>query len=135
MEAFRPRAGRPLGITIIAVLMLITALFGLCGGITHFVGAPFAIFNSGLGGVFGNATQALFGILLAIANIILAGGLLNTARWAYYATLVIEILALVNGAAFGGIGVPRAFCGAYIIPLIVIIYMLVDSNVRRAFRL
>lgn len=135
MQAFQPRADRPLGITILAVLMLVTAVLGLCGGITHFVGAPLAIFNTGFGGVFANATQATIGIVLAILNIFLAGGLLRTQQWAYFATLAIEALALINGAAFGGLGVPRLFCGTYLIPLLVIIYMLVDGNVRRAFRI
>jgi hypothetical protein len=134
MNEFRSTE-RPLGISIIATLMMVFAILGLCGSLAAFGFAPLAVFGrGGLGAVFATGFGGLIGLVLAVANLILAAGLFRLQSWAYWATIIIEVLSLFNAGIAGDLGVPRVGCGVHLIPLIVIIYMLVDQNVRRAFR-
>jgi lysylphosphatidylglycerol synthetase-like protein (DUF2156 family) len=120
---------RPTGVTIIATLMLIGALLSLCGGLTALIGAPFNILQLDIGGLFADSFSALFAIVLAVANLILASGLFNLQKWAYWITVLIQGLAVVNGLRGGSWGL-----FSMIIPLIVVAYLLLDQRVRAAFR-
>jgi len=129
------RSGRPLGVTIIAALMVITAIFAVCGGLVKLGAAPLGFFTDGFGGVFSDAGGGIISIVLAILNLVLAFGLFGLQRWAYFATIIVVIAQVLLGVT--GIGVPRI--GIFgllsnIFPIIALIYMLLDGNVRRAFR-
>lgn len=132
-----PTRTRPLGITIIALLMGLFAILGICGSLTAFGFAPFAVFNDGgLGAVFSNGFGAIVGLIVSVANLLLAIGLWTLRPWAFWATVIVEVLSLLNAGYFfvGRVGVPRPGFGIHIIPLLVLLYLFLDGNVRRAFR-
>jgi hypothetical protein len=127
---------RPTGITIIATLMILFSVVGICGSLTTIAGAPFAIFGEGLGAMFSSSFAGIVGLLLAIANIILAIGLFSLQKWAFWGTVIVEVLALINGGLFvvGRLGVPTLCFGYHLVPIVILLYLFLDSNVRRAFR-
>lgn len=119
---------RPLGITIIAILMFIQAIFEIIIGIFSFFGR---LITNPLAGLLVGWIPLAIGVLLFI----LAGGLWTLKPWAYWATLVLEIVNIV----FHFLGYQQthslfAIISGGIISIIVVIYLLVDGNVRRAFR-
>jgi hypothetical protein len=119
------RGSRPLGITIIAIIMAIQGILGIIGGIillAHGVGAPGAM---GLG---------IFTLILGILYLVLAWGLWTLQPWAFWTTVVIEVIALINGilglvGGQTGVGIL-----SLILPIIILIYLFADRNVRAAFR-
>ncbi len=126
---------RPLGITIIAGLMGLFAFLGLCGSLTGLGLSPFAIFGEGgLGAMFSAGFSSIFGLVLSVGGLYVAWGLWTLQPWAFWATVIIEVLNLLNGGlAFSG-GLRGAVCGVNIIPLLILAYLFLDGNVRRAFR-
>jgi hypothetical protein len=126
---------RPLGITIIATVLGFFALLSLCGSLTSLGFAPFAIFSdAGFGGMFSQGFGALFGLILAVAQLLLVVGLWTLQPWAFWATVIVEVLALFNGGFGVTQGLRGALCGINIIPLLVLAYLFLDKDVRRAFR-
>ncbi len=119
---------RPLGITIIAILLFIQAVLVIVGGIFSFFGH---LFSNPLSGLLVGWIPLAIGVLLFI----LAWGLWTIKPWAYWATLVLEIVNIV--LHFFGYQQTHSFFAIIsggIISLIVVIYLLVDRNVRRAFQ-
>ena len=117
---------RPIGVTIIALLLGIQAIFGICIGVVTMIG--------GLG-----STLSFLGIIATVLGLIelfFAWGLWTLRRWAFWATVIIELLSLVNSAL--SLFQPRAnvgvIIGYMILPIVILLYFLVDSNVRAAFR-
>ena len=120
---------RPIGITIIAILIFIQAIvqiiFGLIVFFTVTALAPMT-------GLFVGWIPLAFGILF----LVLAWGLWTLKPWAYWTTLVLEGLnILLNLFQFGQ---PNhsifGILGGGILSIIIVIYILVDRNVREAFR-
>ncbi len=127
---------RPLGITIIAVLLGISALAGICGSVFAITASPFEIFRQGFGSAFASGIWGIFGLAIAVAELVLALGLWSLQRWAFWATVVVEVLNMFNsGAGYAaGHGAFQVGCGVHIIPLLILAYLFLDGNVRRAFR-
>ncbi len=127
------RRARPLGITILAIILAIFGILALLGVILGFIGV------SQLGGaVAGAATVALIiAAIFAIAYLVLAWGLWTLKPWAFWATVVVMVLSLLE-ALFGlivqhtGLGLTSII--GLIIPIVVLIYLFADRNVRAAFR-
>jgi len=110
---------RPLGITIIAIIMAIYGILGIIGGIML------------LGS---SATLGVVAIILGILELVLAWGMWTLQKWAFWTTVILEVLAVLNGIfaitgnnTAGGIG-------GIVIALIILIYLFADRNVREAFR-
>ena len=119
---------RPLGITIIAILMFIQAIFEIVVGIFSFFGN---LISNPLSGLLVGWIPLAVGVLIFI----LAWGLWTIRPWAYWATLILEIVNIV--LHFFGYNQTHsifAFISGGIISIIIVIYLLVDGNVRRAFR-
>jgi hypothetical protein len=119
---------RPLGITIIAILMFIQAIFEIVVGIFSFFGN---IIKNPLSGLLVGWIPLAVGVLIFI----LAWGLWTLKPWAYWVTLIFEIVNIV----FHFLGYNQthslfAIISGGIISIIIVIYLLVDGNVRRAFR-
>jgi hypothetical protein len=119
---------RPIGVTIIAILMGIQGLFLLFLGIL----ALFGIFVPGVGGAF--LFLAIITILIGLLILYFASSLWKLRRWAFWATVIIEIINVVEGlvALLSGRGLVNIF--GLILSAIILIYFLADSNVRAAFR-
>jgi hypothetical protein len=124
-------ARRPLGITIIAILLFITAVIDIIGGLSSVIGSPPT-------GTFSDVLLGWFPLVIGVIEFVLAWGLWTLKPWAYWGTLVIEIVNILIHF-FGFLGLPRshsalAVVSGGIVSIIIVIYLLVDGNVRRAFR-
>jgi hypothetical protein len=118
------RRSRPLGITIIAIIMAIQGILGIIGGIMLLAGGA----GAGAMGV------GIFTLILGVLYLILAWGLWTLQAWAFWTTVVIEVIALINGIlglVGGQMGVGLL---SLILPIIILIYLFADPNVRAAFR-
>ncbi len=120
---------RPFGITVIAVLALISGLFGLCWPTLVFTGSTF------LGPILGTigVIAGIFLILGPVLQLIFAYGAFNLRSWAWYLGLVATgitvigvIINLIDGASFWS-----AMWGSTL-SVIIFIYLL-TPNVRGAF--
>jgi len=124
-------ARRPFGITILAILMFISAVIEIIGGLTSVIGNT----------PTGTASDVLLGwfpLVLGVITLILAWGLWTIKPWAYWGTLVVEIVNILIHF-FGFLGLPKthsalAVVSGGIISIIIVIYLLVDRHVRRAFQ-
>jgi hypothetical protein len=124
-------AKRPLGITIISILLFITAVIDIVGGI-------FGLIGTRPSGSVNDIFVDYFPLIIGVIELVLAWGLWTLKPWAYWATLIVEIISILVHF-FGFLGLPRthsalAVISGGIISIIIVIYLLVDGNVRRAFR-
>ncbi|MEO9057470.1 MAG: hypothetical protein ACR2H5_17185 [Ktedonobacteraceae bacterium] len=136
---------RPLGVSIIAIVLIIQAIFELLVGILAIV-AIFAIGHAitthghtttgsvvdVLGGTLGGIS-----LVIGILTLIFALGLWMLKRWAFWLTVIIEAISLVRHAL--GFLHPNSSTVSIviglIIPIAILLYFLVDRNVREAFRI
>ena len=119
---------RPLGISIIAILLFIQAIFEIVGGIFSFLGR---LITNPLAGLLVGWIPLAIGVLL----LILAWGLWTLKPWAYWVTLVLEIVNIVlHFLGYQQTHSLFAIISGGIISIIVVIYLLVDRNVRTAFQ-
>jgi hypothetical protein len=111
---------RPLGISIIAVIMAIQGVLGILGGILLLAGGVPAL--------------GLITLILGVLYLVLAWGLWTLKPWAFWGTVILEVLTLINGIF--GLGLGRATSGilSIIFAVVVLVYMFADRNVRQAFR-
>lgn len=107
-----PRGSRPLGITIIAIVVGIQGIFTIIAGL-QFLGT--------------------ITIVLGVLTVLLAWGLWTLQSWAFWTAVVLEVIDIVNdlfalrqGAS--GVIPSLIFSG------LILIYLLRDENVRAAFR-
>ena len=113
---------RPIGITIIAILMIISGILLIIGGIglTALGVLSIAFLAGGIGS-----------IILGIASLVVAWGLLKGAGWAWIITLIITIISIiVNIASLAG-GQTANIIGIIINGII--IYYLYRPNVKAYF--
>ena len=135
---------RPLGVTIIAILLGIQGLIELIGGILLVVAA-----NSLSHRIVANGHTIIarfvdtFGIALGVVGIVVGlitlffvFSLWTLQRWAFWAVVIIEGLSLLR-SIFELVRHTGSTIGVIlgmIIPAVVFLYFLLDPNVRRAFR-
>ncbi len=139
------RQQRPLGVTILSILIGLQGLGEILIGILA-VGALMAIGHAFRGHGHTNVATALdilgwiLGILPLVVGaitLIIAIGLFLLKRWAYWTTVVVSIIFLIRQVY--ELIQPRetytlVIIGT-IIPVVILLYLLLDQNVRRAFRL
>ena len=113
---------RPLGITIIAIIMAIQGILAVIGGILLMTG----------GGVL--STIGVITLILGILYLVLAWGLWTLKTWAFWGTVVLEVLTLINGILGLVQHTPAQGVLSLIFAVVVLIYMFADRNVRAAFR-
>ncbi len=124
---------RPLGITIIAIILGISAVLGLIAIILGLVALGAAHLDGAL------ATAAIVALIIAavfaLLELFLAWGLWTLKPWAFWATAVIEAIRILDGLY--ALFVQHAAIGSailsLIIPIIILIYLFADRNVRAAF--
>lgn len=109
---------RPLGITIIAILLAIGGILGIISGITALAVSP---------------TLAIINLVLGVAELVLAWGLWTLQRWAFWATVVVEALLLLYGVYVIVQGGIASGIVSVVIAAIILIYLFADRNVRVAF--
>lgn len=131
---------RPTGVTVIAILSLISGLLGLCG-VSPLLGISVigAIIPTGVTQILGAIGIVVSALLVVgpILQIIFAYGAWNLRSWAWWFGIVatgISVLGVIIGIiGSGGAAVPTIVTNA-LLPIIIFIYLLVP-DVRRAFSL
>ena len=127
---------RPLGVTIIAVLDIIAGVIALLGGILGFVGIGLA--GERLPGVVDAVAgiALVLAIIFGLAALVLGWGLWTLKPWAYWATVVLQILTIADHLLgwFAHHLSTASLVADIIIPVIIVVYLLADRNVREAFR-
>jgi len=134
---------RPGGIAFLGILFVLLGILSLCwSGFAFSFGALSASFGQWLGalrlGSFGSqaALQGAIGLVAAIVQIIVGGGLMGLKRWAWILAFLAVALNVAQGVVsmIGG-GFFSICCGAFwlLIPLGILVYLLTPS-VRRAFK-
>ncbi len=127
---------RPLGVTIIAILAIIVGIIAVIGGILGFLGIGLA--GAQIPKVIDAAAIVALILLLifGVANLVVGWGLWTLKAWAFWITVMVELLTIADHI-FGWL-VHRIGLGSLIadivIPVIIVVYMLADRNVREAFR-
>jgi hypothetical protein len=88
---------RPLGVTILAVLMMLLGLWTLCGGLFSLAGFSLGFIGSLFGAdpSIGAGFSALFSLIWGIVAILLGLGLWRLMRFAWSGTIVILAVRLV----------------------------------------
>ncbi len=120
---------RPAGITVIAILALLSGLFGLCWPTLVLTGSTF------LGPIFGTVgvIASIFLIVGPILQIIFAYGAFKLSSWAWYLGLISTGITVVGVIInlFDGASIGSALWGS-IWAIIIFIYLL-NPKVREAF--
>ena len=124
---------RPLGITIIAAFLGISALLAL---VVLILGLN-RVSTLGLGeGMTASTSIALLGaIILGFFEVALAWGLWTLRPWAYWTTIIVEVIRVILGLYVVLILQKAIISGilSLIIPIIILVYLVADRNVRAAF--
>ena len=124
---------RPLGITIIAAFLGISALLAL---LVLILGLN-RVSTLGLGeGMTASTSLALLGaIILGFFEVALAWGLWTMRPWAYWTTIIVEAIRVILGLYVVLILQKAIISGilSLIIPIIILVYLVADRNVRAAF--
>jgi hypothetical protein len=130
-------ASRPTAVTVIAVLLIIGGALGVLGGLAGlFLGAAVGVAGgSGEAAAAGGlvALLSIVAIVLSLVNFVIAYGLWTLKPWAWIATLVLEGISILLslGNVVSGNGAGGAVFGIAIAG--VIIYYLMQPNVKQAF--
>ncbi len=124
---------RPLGITIIAAFLGISAILAL---LILILGLN-RVSTLGLGeGMTASTSIALLGaIILGFFEVALAWGLWTLRPWAYWTTIIVEVIRVILGLYVVLILQKAIISGSLslIIPIIILVYLVADRNVRAAF--
>lgn len=130
---------RPIGVTIIALLAILSGLIGACWAISLSGFATAAWLTGALFGgdglqAWGNSALwgAITGVASAVFSLIFGIGAWNLRPWAWWVGVIAMALSLINPilALISGDIVPGFF--GLIIPVAVLIYLLLPST-RQAF--
>jgi uncharacterized membrane protein (DUF2068 family) len=127
---------RPVGVTIIAVLDIIVGLLVLIGAILGFLGLGLA--GERIPGAIDAVAGVALGVavIIGIAQLVVGWGLWTLKRWAFWTTVVLEILTIADHLfawLVHHISI-ASLIGNIVIPVIIVVYLFADRNVREAFR-
>lgn len=124
MERLHPLRTRPLGITIISILLGIDGIVEAILGIISLVSGA-----APLGGIVL--------LILGLLTLALAWGLWTLQSWAFWGIVIIEALNVIYTIYEFAMGRANANASSLIfsliLPIVILLYMFLDRNVRRAF--
>jgi len=142
MQNTLPHA-RPLGVTIIAVLLIIAGIAEILIGVLTFAGV-FSVAHviavhghhvtasvlDTLGGILAGIS-----ILIGIVTLIFAWGLWTLKTWAFWLVVALEVFSLVRHLFefTRPDHSTTAIVLGLVLPVVILLYFLVDPNVRAAF--
>jgi hypothetical protein len=126
---------RPIGVSIIAALVALGGIIALIAAIYWFFGIGLFGFHLP-GSIRGYAI--LYGTvaaLLGLLQLFFAWGLWTLKRWAFWATVILEVLNIAGVLTswmqrYSNFGF---YLFSLVIPVVVLVYFLADRNVRQAF--
>jgi hypothetical protein len=128
---------RPAGVTIIAILLGILGIVeGGFGGVI-LVASLLGAFVLPMQSLAVGGATGVFYLLVGLVKLFFTWGLWQLQRWAFWATVFIAALSLLV-SVINAITEPAPTSWVLLvdifIPLVILIYFILDSNVRKAFR-
>jgi len=134
---------RPLGVTIIAVLLIVAGIVEILFGVLTFAGVfslahvitahghttTAAVLDT-LGGILGGIS-----IIIGLVTLFVAWGLWNLKTWAFWLVVIVEGISVIRHL----LEFARPYHSTVaivlglVLPVVILLYFLVDSNVRNAF--
>jgi uncharacterized membrane protein (DUF2068 family) len=126
---------RPLGVTIVAILMIISGVISLVGGSLGLIGgiALSVLANDPEFGIFGAGLVAISSVIIAlgIASLVVAWGLFRGKGWAWLITVIIAIISIV----FSIVGIASGQLHSIVTLIIygVIVYYMYRPEVKSYF--
>jgi len=110
---------RPLGVTILAVLIMLLGVRTVCGGLLDIV--PFGL--PLIGGIFGASSSALFNLVWGTLAILLGLGLWRLLSIAWLGTVIVLVVRLAF-FVYALIGPPGVDWIGMLITLALLVYMI-----------
>jgi hypothetical protein len=128
---------RPIGIMIIAILLGLLGILEFGFGALAFVTSVFGGHVIPLHSPAVGAALGVFYVLIGLVKLVIVWGLLELHRWAYWATVFLVAASLLSSLLAITQPAPTiwAFLADLLIPIVILVYLIVDSNVRRAFHI
>ena len=135
---------RPLGVTIISTVLAIEGIFEIIVGLLlilgiYALGHTISAHGHTTTGTVVNVTGGIFGgigLVIGLLTLIFAIGLWTLKRWAFWLTIVIEIISVIRHLLeftqpdYNTISIIIGL----ILPIVILLYFIFDRDVRRAFR-
>lgn len=125
---------RPLGVTILSVLMMILGLWTLCGGLFDLAGFSLGLIGTllGAGPEIGAGFTALFHLIWGMVAILLGLGLWRLMRFAWTGTVVVLAVRMIF-FVYALIGPPGVDWIGTIITILLLVY-LTRPAIRSSFK-
>lgn len=130
-------ARRPIGVTIIATLLGLLGILEFGFGMLAFVTSVLGSFVIPLHSPAVGAALGVYFLLVGLVKLFFVWGLFQLQRWAFWATVFIAALSLLSSLLAITEPAPTvwAFLADLLIPIMILVYFVVDSNVRAAFHI
>jgi uncharacterized membrane protein (DUF2068 family) len=127
---------RPFGVIIIALLLGILAILEVAFGTIALVTSLLGSFILPLHSVAVGSALGVFYLLVGLVKLFFTWGLWELKRWAYWATVFIAVVSMLSSILAVTQPAPTTWIllSDLLIPVVILIYFVVDSNVRAAFR-
>lgn len=126
---------RPVGVTIIAILLGLLGIFEFGFGLLALVTSVLGIFVVSLRSPAVGAALGVYYLLVGLVKLFFMWGLLRLQRWAFWATVFIAALSLLSSilAVTEPAATLWAFLPELLVPAAILVYFALDSNARGAF--
>src|SRR6266480_1234378 len=124
---------RPGGVTLVAVLVCIQGIFRVLVAVFFLFGALLGGWALTTSSVVVGVIAGIFAVIVGLLTLFFAWGLWTLKRWAYWATVILMVIDLLNG-------IIEIIQGRWtnwislILAVVILIYFLADSHVREAFQ-
>ena len=130
-------AKRPVGITIITILLGLLSILEFGFGALALVTSLLDRFVLPLQSPAVGAALGVYYVVLGLVKLFFVWGLYRLQRWAFWATVFIAAVSLLSSIL--GVTEPAptvwGFLADLVIPAAILVYFVVDSNVRKAFHI
>ena len=115
---------RPIGVTILAVLMIILGVWTLCGGLFGLAGFSLGFIGTlfGAGSSIGAGFSALFNLVWGVAAILIGLGLWRLMSFAWLGTVIVLAIRLIY-FVYALIGPPGVDWIGTVITLLLLLYL------------
>jgi hypothetical protein len=127
---------RPVGVMIIAILLGILAILEIAFGTIALVTSLLGSFILPLHSVAVGSALGVFYLLIGLVKLFFVWGLWGLKRWAFWATVFIAAMSMLSSILAVTQPAPTTWIllSDLLIPVVILIYFVVDSNIRTAFR-
>jgi hypothetical protein len=128
---------RPIAVTLIAVFLAILGIFEFGFGSLALVTSLLGHFILPLSSAAAGGATGAYYILIGLVKLFFAWGLWRLQRWAFWATVFITAVSLLSSIIAVTEPSPTLWVllADLLIPTMILIYFVVDSGVRKAFRI